>query len=121
MLLHDEYKPQTPSRIKVFDFKTLFNSTCDPLAIPTVADFEVILNEAGGKPNKIATRALWYVDNESLFVGTNDGWLIHYDLEGKIIKKALLHEFTKINSLAFSNNFAVLATAADNGSKIIDP
>ena len=89
------------------------------MKIPTLADFEVVLNDA--KPNKIATRALWYVDNESLFLGTSDGWLVHYDLQGNIINKKLVHEASKINSLAFSKNFAVLATAADNGSKIIDP
>lgn len=47
--------------------------------------------------------------------------MIHYDLQGNILNKKLFHEGTKINSLAFSKNFAVLATAADNGSKIIDP
>lgn len=25
LLLHDEYKPHTPTRMKVYDFKTLFN------------------------------------------------------------------------------------------------
>ena len=110
--------------IKVFDFNTLFNfngTDAESISkIPTIADFPVIVN-GEAKPNKIATRALWYVDNQSFFVGTNDGWIIHYDMQGKILKKALIHEFTKINSLAFSKNFAVLATAADNGSKIIDP
>jgi hypothetical protein len=43
LLLHDEYKPNTPSRIKVFDFKTIFNSTAadeeSVKKIPTLADF----------------------------------------------------------------------------------
>ncbi len=125
LLLHDEYKANTPSHIKVFDFKTVFNFNItgvdSPLEIPTLADFEVVLNETGGKPNKIATRALWYIDNETLFVSTNDGWLIHYDLQGTVLKKIHLHENSKINSIVFSSNFAVLATAADNGSKIVDP
>lgn len=124
-LLHDEYKPNTPSHIKVYDFKTLFKFDVEKddekIAdkIPKLADFAIVLD--GEKPNKIANRALWYVDNESFFVSTNDGWVIHYDMKGNIIKKALVHEATKINSIAFSKNFAVLATAADNGSKILDP
>ena len=65
LLVLDEYKPNTPSRIKVYDFKTIFNCKENEekviLALPCVADFQVILNDA--KPNKIATRALWYVDN----------------------------------------------------------
>ena len=124
LLLHDEYKANTPSRIKVFDFKTIFNYNITDdesiKKIPTLADFEVVLaNEA--KPNKIATRALWYADNQTLFLGTSDGWIIHYDLNGNIINKKVVHQGTKINSLNFSKNFAVLATAADNGSKILDP
>lgn len=71
--------------------------------------------------NRIGTRTLWYVDNESFFVATQDGWLIHYDIKGNIKNKNLLHEGVKINSIAFSKNFSVLATAADNGSKIVDP
>jgi len=42
-------------------------------------------------------------------------------MKDDILKKALVHEATKINSLAFSKNFSILATAADNGSKILDP
>jgi WD40 repeat protein len=61
------------------------------------------------------------VDNDTFFVATNDGWVIHYNMAGKIIDKALIHEGVKINSIAFSKNFSILATAADNGSKIIDP
>jgi hypothetical protein len=54
-------------------------------------------------------------------VATTDGWVIHYDGKGIIIDKGLIHEGVKINSIAFSKNFSILATAADNGSKIIDP
>jgi len=54
-------------------------------------------------------------------VATTDGWVIHYDMKGKIIDKGLIHEGVKINSITFSKNFSILATAADNGSKIIDP
>jgi WD40 repeat protein len=126
LLLHDEYKPQTPSKIKVFDFKTIFNFTIaneeSVLKIPTVADFDTVLNDANSaKPNKTVSRALWYVDNQTFFTSTTDGWVIHYDMKGKVLKKALLHEGTPINSLAFSKNFAILATAANNGSKIVDP
>ena len=124
LLLHDEYKANTASLIKVYNFKTLFNSdpnkTEDPASIKKEADFPIVLPE-DASPNKIGTRSLWYVDNESLFVATTDGWVIHYDLKGNIIGKGWIHEGVKINSIAFSKNFAVLATAADNGSKIIDP
>ena len=70
---------------------------------------------------KTSTRALWYVDNLSIFIATTDGSLVHYDMKGEIIGKSVVHDGVKINSIAFSKNFAVLATAADNGSKIIDP
>lgn len=69
----------------------------------------------------MASRALWYVDNESIFLSTSDGWVVHYDLKGKIINKKVFHEDKKIYSLAFSKNFSILATAAENGSKIINP
>jgi hypothetical protein len=94
-LLHDEYKPNTPSHIKVYDFKTLFKFDVEKAdekiadKIPKLADFAIVLD--GEKPNKISNRALWYVDNESFFVSTNDGWVIHYDMKGSIIKKALIH------------------------------
>ena len=62
------------------------------------------------------------MDNESLFMATTDGWVIHTDMKGNVINKKLVHDSeNKINSIAFSKNFAVLATAANNGSKIIDP
>jgi translation initiation factor 3 subunit I len=69
----------------------------------------------------ISTRALWYADNKSFFVATTAGYVIRYDENGRIVAKALLHEGTKINSIAFSKDFSVLGTAADNGCKIIDP
>ena len=124
-LLQDEYKPQTPSRIRVYNFKTLFNFDVSKdnesvERIPKEADFATII--PGEKQiNKVSTRALWYADNNSFFVATNDGWLVHYDIKGEIIAKGAIHEGVKINSIAFSKNFTVLATAADNGSKIVDP
>ena len=124
MLLHNEYKPNSASLIKVYNFKTLFNSdpnkTDDPSSIKKETDFAIISPE-DSNPLKIGTRSLWYVDNESFFVATTDGWVIHYDLKGNIVGKRWIHEGVKINSIAFSKNFAVLATAADNGSKIVDP
>jgi len=42
-------------------------------------------------------------------------------MKGTVKAKAEIHEGVKINSIAFSKNFSILATAADNGSKIIDP
>ena len=39
-----------------------------------------------------------------------------------VINKKMVHDGdNKINSMAFSKNFAVLATAATNGSKILNP
>jgi hypothetical protein len=112
--------------MKVYDFKTILNAPDamgDKTAverIPREADFPTII--PGEKnPNKTSTRALWYVDNSSFFIATTDGWLIHYDINGQIIAKGVIHEGVKINSIAFAKNFSVLATAADNGSKIIDP
>lgn len=109
----------------MYNFKTVLNvdtSREDKVfdKIPKLADFEIKI-EGEAKPFKIATRALWYVDYQSFFVSTTDGWILHYDMKGTILKKALIHEATKIHSLAFSKNFSILATAADNGSKILDP
>jgi translation initiation factor 3 subunit I len=122
LLLHDEYKPHTPSRMKVYDFKTLFNSEFkdDVERIPRETDFATLV-PGDKQPNKTSTRALWYADNQSFFVATTDGCLIHYAMSGDIIGKGIIHDGVKINSIAFSKNFAVLATAADNGSKIVDP
>jgi hypothetical protein len=64
---------------------------------------------------------LWYIDNESVFICTDDGYICRYDNEGRLVAKALVHERTKINAIAFSKDFSVLGTAADNGSKILDP
>ena len=65
LLLLDEYKVNVPSRIKVFDFDTIFKSNAsteeEVKSNPCVADFQVILNDS--KPNKIVSSALWYVDN----------------------------------------------------------
>ena len=67
LLLHDEYKPNTPSRIKVYNFKTVLNvdtSKDDKVydKIQRLADFEIKI-EGETKPFKIATRVLWFVDN----------------------------------------------------------
>ena len=44
------------------------------------------------------------------------------DLKGNVLNKKIVHDGdNKINSMAFSKNFAILATAATNGSKILDP
>ena len=88
--------------------------------IPRETDFATLIPQ-DKQEIKTSTRALWYVDNQSFFVATTDGSVIHYDMKGKIIIKAPIHEGVKINSIAFSKNFSVLATAADNGSKILDP
>ena len=126
LLLQDEYKPQTPTRMKVYDFNTILNApdtSSDKTAverIPRETDFPTII-PTEKNTNKTSTRALWYVDNQSFFIATTDGWLIHYDMRGHIIAKGVVHEGVKINSIAFAKNFSVLATAADNGSKIIDP
>lgn len=42
-------------------------------------------------------------------------------MNGDIIARGIIHEGVKINSIAFNKNFSILATAAENGSKIIDP
>lgn len=73
------------------------------------------------QPIKTSTRALWYADNQSFFIATTDGNVIHYDMKGQLVGRGVIHEGAKINSIAFSKNFAILATAADNGSKIVNP
>ena len=69
----------------------------------------------------MTNRVLWYVDNKTFFAATNDGYVIHFDEKRGVIDKGLLHEGTKINSIVFSKDFSILATAANNGSKIINP
>lgn len=46
---------------------------------------------------------------------------MHIAEEGKLIKKASIHPNTKIKSVAFSNDFSVLATAANDGCKVLNP
>jgi hypothetical protein len=70
---------------------------------------------------QVAGKALWYIDNETVFVSTDDGYICHYDNQGALIDRFLAHERTKINGITFSKDFSILATAADNGAKIIDP
>lgn len=41
--------------------------------------------------NKTSTRALWYADNQSFFIATTDGHVIHYDMKGEIIGKGVIH------------------------------
>ncbi len=88
--------------------------------VPKLADFPTLI-PSQKSPVKTSTRALWYADNSSFFVATTDGCVVRYDMKGQIIAKGVIHDGVKINSLAFSKNFSILATAADNGSKIIDP
>lgn len=46
---------------------------------------------------------------------------MHYSEKGNLIKKAMVHKGVKIKSVAFSNDFSILATAAGDGCKILDP
>lgn len=73
------------------------------------------------KPQQVAGKALWYIDNESIFICTDDGYIARYDGSGQLVSRQLIHERTKINGITFSKDFSILGTAADNGSKIIDP
>ncbi len=84
-------------------------------------EFRTLLKPEDPKPLQNAGKALWYIDNESVFVCTDDGYVVRYDNQGQLVSRVLLHERTKINGIAFSKDFSILGTAADNGSKIIDP
>lgn len=70
----------------MYNFKTLFNFDVSKdnesvERIPKEADFATVI--PGEKQvNKVSTRGLWYADNNSFFVATNDGWLVHYDIKG---------------------------------------
>lgn len=46
---------------------------------------------------------------------------MHISEEGKLIKKASIHPNIKIKSVAFSNDFSVMATAANDGCKVLNP
>lgn len=54
-------------------------------------------------------------------MGTSTGEVLHYTQDGKLIKKATIHPGVRIRSVTFSNDFSILATAAGDGCKIIDP
>lgn len=69
----------------------------------------------------LSEKARWYADNESMFMGTSTGEVLHYTQDGKLIKKATIHPGVRIRSVTFSNDFSILATAAGDGCKIIDP
>lgn len=105
LIVLDEFKQNTPSRIKVFNFKYFLESQVPEgkNLVPTY-DFETLLPEEK-QSIKNTTRALWYVDGKSFFAATNDGYIIHYDTTGAVKGKALLHEGNKINSICFSKDF----------------
>lgn len=54
-------------------------------------------------------------------MGTNTGEVIHISESGKLIKKAMIHKGVKIRSVTFSNDYSILATAAGDGSKVLNP
>ena len=69
----------------------------------------------------LAEKARWYADNESIFMGTNTGEIFHFSESGRLIKRAMIHKGAKIRSVSLSNDFSVLATAAGDGCKIVNP
>lgn len=54
-------------------------------------------------------------------MGTSTGELLHFMQDGKLIKKATIHPGVKIRSVSFSHDFSILATAAGDGCKIVNP
>ena len=46
---------------------------------------------------------------------------MHFSEKGEQINKAMIHKDSSINSIAFSSDFSILATAAADGCKIVDP
>jgi hypothetical protein len=49
------------------------------------------------------------------------GDVLHYTETGTLVKQGTVHKGVKIRSVAFSHDFSVLATAARDGSKVVDP
>lgn len=93
----------------------------NPDTLKPEVEYRTMINPEDPKPQQVSGKALWYIDNQSVFVCTDDGYICRFDNEGKLLARALIHERTKINNIAFSKDFSILGTAADNGSKIIDP
>lgn len=54
-------------------------------------------------------------------MGSNSGELLHFHQDGKLIKKGIIHPGVRIRSVAFSKDFSILATAAGDGCKIVNP
>lgn len=54
-------------------------------------------------------------------MSTLTGEIIHFSENGKVINKALIHNGGKIKDLTFAKDFSILATAASDGCKIVDP
>lgn len=69
----------------------------------------------------ISEKARWYVDNESIFMGTHAGDILHFSQTGKLIKRGSIHPEIKIKSFTFSHDFSILATAARDGCKVVNP
>lgn len=54
-------------------------------------------------------------------MGTKKGEILHFSEKGEQLNKAMIHKDSSINSIAFSSDYSILATAAADGCKIIDP
>lgn len=75
----------------------------------------------GKEKKRLAEKGAWYVDNKSIFIGTLKGEIIHYEENGKVKNQKIIHPAQKIKCVTFSKDFSILATAASDGCKIIDP
>ena len=63
----------------------------------------------------------WYIDVKNLFASNHSGEIVKYDEKGNIINKSVIHPDNIINSFAFSKDYSILVTAANNGCKVVDP
>lgn len=56
-----------------------------------------------------------------MFMGTKKGEILHFSEKGEQLNRAMIHKDSSISSIAFSKDFSVIATAAADGCKIVDP
>ena len=121
LFLHDF---QANSTVKIIDFPKFVAMKPDS-ELEIKSDKIAIINEfpvyytQGVKC--LSEKAIWYADNESIFLGTNKGEVVHFSQTGEQIKKAVVHPDGKIKALSFSPDFSILATAGSDGCKIVDP
>lgn len=128
LFLYDYYSEEAQasnSAIKVIDYSTLValkpESPDDEVnykRISHLSQFSIYFDK---DVKCTAERAVWFVDNKSMFLGTNKGEVVHFSETGEQLNRGVIHKDGQIKAVAFSQDFSILGTAGTDGCKIVDP